>query len=119
MKSDTRTRYLLKRFGITHEQFEELLKKQDNACGVCRRPAKEFKSNLAVDHDHWTGEIRGILCNYCNRRVVGRYRKDFNAALLKAAYEYLTAEYPGWIVPPKTKIKKKRKRNAKPRVRHK
>lgn len=44
----------------------------------------------------------------CNRRVVGRYRKDQGLSLLKAAVKYLEAEYPGWVVPPKPKKRKKR-----------
>src|SRR6185503_2649221 len=110
-KPSPRSRHLIKRFGITEEQYDVLLREQEERCGVCRRKASEFKSRLCVDHDHWTGQIRGLLCTYCNRRIVGRHRLGSGHELLKAAYEYLTKEYPGWIVPPK--IKKKRRRRKK------
>lgn len=102
-----RARHLLKKFGITVEQYETLLHRQGHCCAVCKRPASEFKHRLAVDHDHKTGYIRGIICTYCNRWIVGRHRRESGADLLLRAYKYLTADYPGWIVPPK--IKKKRR----------
>lgn len=101
-----RNKYLLKRFGITEDQYDELLRKQDGRCAVCKRTAGSFRARLSVDHDHKSGHVRGLLCVHCNRYVVGRHRVDAGASLLKAAYEYLIADYPGWIVPPK--IKKKR-----------
>ena len=55
-----------KLYGITQEEFEALLLKQDNVCGICREPFKDT-FNRHVDHDHSTGEIRGILCADCNR----------------------------------------------------
>lgn len=106
-----RSRHLFKKYGITEEQYDELLQKQNGSCAVCRRSAKEFKVRLCVDHDHWTGQVRGLLCTYCNRRIVGRHRRDLGADLLRAAYEYLTQEYPGWVVP--LRVKKKRRKKKK------
>jgi hypothetical protein len=103
----TRNQYLLRRYGITEEDYDKLFHKQQGLCAVCGRPASSFSIRLSVDHDHKTGHVRGLLCKYCNRYVVGRHRKDSGAALLKAAYEYLNADYPGWIVPKKKKKKKK------------
>lgn len=118
-KPSPRSRHLLKRFGITETQYDELLKRQDYRCAVCLRPHSEFRHRLCVDHDHSSGLIRGLLCVHCNRYVVGRHRKEKGSELLLAAYEYLTREYPGWVVPPKIKKRKrhgkklaKRKRNA-------
>jgi hypothetical protein len=111
-KKNSRNRYLLKRFGITEEQYAKLLQDQDEACAVCKRPARSFKTRLCVDHDHRTGHVRGLLCNYCNRRIVGRHRRDAGAILLKAAFEYLEREYPGYLVPPHIKKKKKNGRNV-------
>lgn len=104
-----RSRHLLKKFGITEEQYDELFRRQDGCCAICLRPAGDFKYRLAVDHDHFTGHVRGLLCYTCNRRVVGRHRKD-NATILERAYRYLISEYPGWIVPPKKKRKKRRRK---------
>jgi len=85
--STKRNRYLLKRFGITDEQYFDLLRAQEGRCAVCKRTASSFKRQLAVDHDHSTGEIRGLLCLYCNRWIVGRHRRENGAELLKAAHE--------------------------------
>lgn len=108
--------YLRRKYGITEEQYNALLLKQDGNCAVCGRRASSFKVRLAVDHDHSSGRIRGLLCNFCNRRVVGRHRKEKGAELLKAAYEYLTKETIGWVVPPKKKKKKRGRKLLRTRV---
>lgn len=104
-----RARHLLKKYGLTIEQYEDLLQRQSGNCAVCGRTATSFRTRLAIDHDHSTGAIRGLLCNFCNRRVIGRYRKE-TSELLRLAYEYLTRDYPGWIVPPKKKRRKHARR---------
>jgi hypothetical protein len=55
---DTHLRYM---YGITLEQFNALAESQQGRCAICRR-----KRKLAVDHDHETGAIRGLLCRPCN-----------------------------------------------------
>lgn len=51
-------------YDITLEKYEELLKKQDGVCGICKQPQSTL---LCVDHNHDTGEVRGLLCTPCNR----------------------------------------------------
>src|SRR6266576_6827044 len=102
----SRANHLLRKFGITESQYEDLFQNQQGCCAVCGRHADRFKIRLSVDHDHDTGEIRGLLYIHCNRYIVGRHRRDKGADLLKSAHEYLIREYPGWIVPPKPKRKK-------------
>lgn len=112
----SRASHLLKKFGITEEQYDVLLRKQDGCCAVCLRPAAGFAKRLCVDHDHFTGQIRGLLCTHCNRYVVGKHRIGKGEELLFNAYSYLIAKYPGWAVPPKVKKRKRRgkaKRNRK------
>src|SRR6266496_6688256 len=103
-----RARRLLTKYGITEKQYDELYRKQEGRCAVCKRAASSFRRRLSIDHDHKTGEIRGLLCLSCNRYVVGRHRKELGADLLKAAYEYLTRDYPGWVIPLKKWRKKKK-----------
>lgn len=99
--------YALKRiYGISLEEYNELLERQGNSCAVCKRDQSVFGKNLSVDHDHVTGEIRGLLCQHCNHRVVGRHRTP---DLLQAAATYLQGPFTGLIVPKKVR---KRKRNA-------
>lgn len=105
--SKARERRLLKVYGISLAQYDELLSKQGNLCAVCLREASSFTTNLCVDHDHKTGEIRGLLCNYCNRRLIGRHR---DPELLIRMSRYV-GQGSGWFVPSvKRKKRKKRKR---------
>lgn len=109
--------YSLKRlYGITLEQYNKLLSKQHHKCGVCKRPAADFKTNLCVDHDHTTGHIRGLLCTFCNRRVIGRHKE---AGLFLNAYEYLKGPFIGWRVPQKKKRKRRGKVSRTPKKRSK
>ncbi len=39
---------------------------QQGSCGICKKHQTEFKKVLAVDHDHTTGIVRGLLCELCN-----------------------------------------------------
>lgn len=63
-------------YGITREEYEELLEYQDSRCWICQRQV--HSKRLAVDHDHKTGEVRGLLCSDnergCNRAVLGNIR---------------------------------------------
>lgn len=95
-------------YGITPEQYSDLMEKQQDCCGVCGKHKSKEKKNFHVDHDHHTGEIRGLLCNYCNRRVIGRLR---DPDLFRKAAQYLD-KGTGWFVP-----KKKRPVKRKPRGR--
>ena len=74
----TRNAKYLARYGITTEEADELKKKPCEICGAAR--------NLHIDHNHNTGEIRGILCSSCNRGI--GYLGDNPNRLLKAR-EYL------------------------------
>jgi len=64
----------VKKYGLTVEQFDEMMKAQKNKCAVChKRETKRHPSgtlfDLAIDHDHKTGKVRGLLCNSCNRAL--------------------------------------------------
>src|SRR5687768_13778244 len=59
--------HLRRRFGITIEQYEQLLEAQGGVCGICGRPPGKLR--LAVDHNHETGEVRGLLCSDCNTAI--------------------------------------------------
>ena len=64
--------HIRKTYGITFDQLQEMLIKQNNRCAICGIPFKEdhklyYKFIPKIDHDHKTGEIRELLCNSCNR----------------------------------------------------
>jgi hypothetical protein len=105
-KAQSRDRYLQRTYGITEDQYNALLKKQNNGCAVCLRDQSCFTTRLAVDHNHVTKEIRGLLCNYCNRRMVGRHR---DAELLRRIADYVD-QGTGWFVPTKKRKKKRKKK---------
>ena len=60
-----RNAHYKKKFGITVGEYEALLDKQSGVCAICHRAPS--KRRLHVDHNHKTGEIRGLLCYHCNR----------------------------------------------------
>lgn len=106
---DRRSYALMKKYGITLEQYNQMLDKQDHCCAICDKHKSEFNQNLAVDHNHVTGEIRGLLCTYCNHRVIGRHR-DGN--LLRKMADYVD-QGTGWFVPKQKRPIKRRPNKAK------
>ena len=85
-KSNSRDRWLRRRFGISLQIYERLLNEQDGACAVCKDKKPQDKRALAVDHDHKTDEIRGLLCSQCNTGL-GMFRD--NPEYLRNAIAYL------------------------------
>ena len=84
-----RNQKLKNSYGITLEQYNDLLAKQNGQCAICGRPDHDAKSkNLAVDHCHITRKVRGLLCGNCNNGL-GRFQDDI--ALLERALAYLKA----------------------------
>lgn len=59
---------LQKRYGITLEQRQNMLIKQNNCCFTCNKVENE-STTLCVDHCHITGKVRGLLCDSCNRAI--------------------------------------------------
>ena len=57
-----------KKFGISLKEYDALLNEQEGKCACCGKSGEEGRyKNMAVDHCHKTGKIRGILCSKCNR----------------------------------------------------
>lgn len=78
--------WMEKRYGMTLEEFETRFKLQGECCKLCKTIEPNHKHGWMVDHNHETGEIRGILCNACNVGL-GAFKDDPN--LLALAMEYL------------------------------
>lgn len=90
---DTLKDYRLKiRYGISLEKYRQILKSQGGTCAICKKVETachnftKRKQNLAVDHCHKSGKIRGILCQDCNRGI-GKFHEDVSR--LKNAIQYL------------------------------
>lgn len=81
--------YLERVYGITLGQYEEMLKNQDGKCAICKGECNRSTTNrLCVDHDHKTGQVRGLLCFKCNTGL-GRFGDDTES--LQMAIDYLKA----------------------------
>lgn len=61
--------YNLGKYGITAADYDALIALQGGGCACCGAKANRDGKRLAVDHDHDTGVVRGILCSNCNRGV--------------------------------------------------
>lgn len=79
------------RYGITIDDYERKLAEQDGKCAICGLPAEavdnpdHWGKTLCVDHDHETGETRGLLCNDCNLTV----KRGNTIEVLESAVRYL------------------------------
>lgn len=73
-----------KRFRLSKEEYEQLVKNHENKCAICGAPPKGKRLN--IDHDHKTGRVRGLLCHDCN--VLLGHAKD-STEVLERASEYL------------------------------
>jgi len=78
-KARDNARYDLRRklrdLGIDRDIYDGFLHDQDNRCGICRKPGTD-KLRLAIDHNHVTGRVRGLLCRNCNSRVLPMFEND-------------------------------------------
>lgn len=77
---------LMNRYGITLAIYDEMFETQNGCCAICGESCMTGQA-LSVDHDHKTGEVRGLLCKRCNFGI--GYLRD-SPELLKAAAEYLS-----------------------------
>lgn len=86
-----RTRAKRSRFGLSYDEYLAMCIEQGNRCRVCGNPETDVHQSgrtreLAIDHDHSTGEVRGLLCGKCNK-AIGLMLDD--PERLRSAAEYL------------------------------
>lgn len=84
-KSGRNTRFK-KDYDITVGEYNKMNLEQNFKCKICGNPEKVKNRDLAVDHCHVTGKIRGLLCFRCNT-AIGKF--EDNPELLKKALAYL------------------------------
>lgn len=64
---------LKRNYGITPDDYYTMFEQQKGCCAICGNPARAKKDNipyrLAVDHDHVSGKVRGLLCMKCNQHL--------------------------------------------------
>lgn len=69
-----RTQSKRRQFGLSYDEYLSMCIAQGNKCRICDKPESEVHSTgrireLAIDHDHRTGKVRGLLCGKCNRAI--------------------------------------------------
>jgi len=64
-----RNKRLKNTYGITQKEYDAMLRSQHGRCAICRSRSTHFKYGLAVDHNHKTGKVRGLLCIKCNTAI--------------------------------------------------
>lgn len=84
-KDKVKDYYYKKLYGISISDFDSIYEKQNGGCAICRE--KKNKKDLCVDHNHESGEVRGLLCGKCNFGL-GQFQD--NISILKKAILYLT-----------------------------
>lgn len=87
-KQKRRNYSLIKSYGITTEDYEQMLYDQGGGCAICGSTIGNGRhKNLFVDHDHGTGIVRGLLCGRCNS-AIGLLSEDLS--LLVKIRKYLS-----------------------------
>lgn len=82
----TKNQHLKRTYGITLDQYNQILIKQNGCCWICKRHESELTQRLHVDHCHKTGKVRSLLCFNCNQGL-GNFKDS--VGLLITAAEYL------------------------------
>jgi hypothetical protein len=75
-------------YGVSPEQFAEMLDEQGRACAICGStdwPGGAKTNAPHVDHDHETGAVRGLLCGSCNKGL-GFFQDDPERLLAASRY---------------------------------
>lgn len=80
---------LVKKYSINADQYDAILKEQNNLCAICQK-TEPCNRSLAVDHCHTTKRVRGLLCTNCNM-AIGKFQDNID--YLRKAVEYMLREY--------------------------
>ena len=106
-----RDQYLRRVYNITLQQYEQMLTDQQGKCWICGWVWRVGKRRLAVDHNHSTGVVRGLLCYRCNKGL-GVFQDRADA--LAQAVKYLQHPWAlrNWVTTYKRKRYRRRGRRG-------
>ncbi len=108
-----RDRTLQKEYGITLDQYKELLEKQAHKCPICLEPFEPNNFSYPLDHSHggkFVGRIRAILHRDCNRFVMWMHE---DSAQLRRAADLIDNPLTDWVVPTPTLNERRREKERK------
>lgn len=95
-EKNSKRKYRLRHtYGLSTLEYDLMLKDQKGVCLICKEieyggNQHESNKNLAVDHCHKTGKVRGLLCTNCNS-ALGKFKEDIE--VMKRAIDYLTKHF--------------------------
>ena len=80
----------IRKFGLTVSEYETMLRTQNDCCAICKKAESKRRRDgslqkLSIDHDHSTGQVRQLLCNYCNL-LISYAREDISVLSQAIAY---------------------------------
>lgn len=91
-KPEAKANQRLRQYGISLDDKKRYLDMQNGVCPICGNDGSNSKnSELYVDHDHKTGDVRGLLCGRCNF-ALGQFDDDIER--MKRAILYLEGNLP-------------------------
>lgn len=100
-KDKARWYHIKRKYGITKEQWYEIYNAQNGCCYICQRHEKKIRASkskyLTVDHCHYTGRIRGLLCVNCNGNILPAISENPDIAL--RIFMYLSKKQDWGITP--------------------
>lgn len=82
---DAKDNYLIRNYGITSSEYDEMLEAQNGVCAICGQDEQVKTRGLSVDHCHTTGKVRGLLCSYCNMGL-GLFKDDTEVLINAVKY---------------------------------
>lgn len=84
-------------YGLDDEGHSRLLELQGGRCAVCRK--RQTMQAMAVDHDHQSGAVRGLLCLGCNKGILGSGFDSARLLFAAAAYLMCPPASGAWVPP--------------------
>jgi hypothetical protein len=84
-------------YGLSPAGHKKLAETQDDRCAICRK--RQTMKSVAVDHDHKTGVVRGLLCKRCNHDLLGAAFESVKILLAAATYLVVPPSGGDWIDP--------------------
>lgn len=103
VKDKARWYNIFKKYGLTKEDWQRILQDQGGVCAICGRDEKQIHKGrlkyLCVDHCHETGQLRGLVCGWCNYHIIAA--ADRYPGLASRLNKYLTTKKNYGFIPKK------------------